>query len=290
VSAPAFQFYPKQWLGDDRILEMDWDARAMHLHLMCVAWQQSPPGTLPADERRVRRLLGNPKDWARLGPQILSAWVQIGDRFAQRGLLREAEKQARKRQKNAQPDQAGSPALEDTDLISARAPGLPIACTKTTRLSRARASSSSSTAVTTPSESKDSSGATASNRPPCECASRQPFEGQELPEAVADDFLLTFVNCKSDAAKNRHRPTWLGMLRDMRAHEYLWSEIWTAFVQAHIDAKHAPLHEFKGIWGNLRAAAAQKRGPTSGGNGNARGNGHIPKTIDSSYVFEDQRR
>lgn len=93
--APSFQFYPKQWLGDDKVLLMDWAARAMHLHLMCIAWQQDPPCTLPDDEEQWRRWCGNPhhETWSRARPQIQFAWRLCNGRWIQDGLRREWEKQ-----------------------------------------------------------------------------------------------------------------------------------------------------------------------------------------------------
>jgi uncharacterized protein YdaU (DUF1376 family) len=93
MKAPAFQFYPKQWLGDDKVLAMDWDARAMHMHLMCIAWQQTPPCTLPDDDDMIRRWLGNPKKWKLLKNQILSAWKMDDGRWVQSGLLEQFKKQ-----------------------------------------------------------------------------------------------------------------------------------------------------------------------------------------------------
>ena len=98
-NTPAFQFYPRQWLGDDKVIMMDWDARGMHLHLMCIAWQQDPPCTLPDDDDALRRLVGSPDDWDRLKPQIMAAWKKNGKRWVQAGLLREYVKQAESRKK-----------------------------------------------------------------------------------------------------------------------------------------------------------------------------------------------
>jgi uncharacterized protein YdaU (DUF1376 family) len=94
MSNPAFQFYPKQWLGDDKIMLMDWTARAMHLHFMCIAWQQEDfPCSLPNDDKMLRKLAGNPRDWGNIRAQIFNAWVLENDRFVQKGLLREYMKQ-----------------------------------------------------------------------------------------------------------------------------------------------------------------------------------------------------
>ncbi len=100
--SPAFQFYPKQWLGDDKVMLMDFDARGMHLHCMCIAWQQNDPCTLPDDDEKLRRWCGNPDrdDWEkRLKPQIFSAWKKEKSYWVQTGLKREFIKQLTKSQK-----------------------------------------------------------------------------------------------------------------------------------------------------------------------------------------------
>lgn len=75
----GFYFIPKKWLGDATVLTMDWDCKAMHFHLMCIAAQQTKPGYLLDDDNIFRRLLGNPdiNDWNnRIKPQVFSAWKQ----------------------------------------------------------------------------------------------------------------------------------------------------------------------------------------------------------------------
>jgi hypothetical protein len=102
MSADGFYFNVKQWLGDDAVLLMDWDVRAMHLHLMCIAWQKSPPGVLPSDDATLRKWLGNPEatDWTqRVRPQLLQAWREDGAQWRQEGLAREFERQASTSQK-----------------------------------------------------------------------------------------------------------------------------------------------------------------------------------------------
>lgn len=91
--SPAFQLYVKQWLGDDKVMLMDWDARGMHVHLMCIAWQQEDPCTLPDDDEVLKKWLGNPPDWERLKKQIFRSWKLENGRWIQQGLLREFNKQ-----------------------------------------------------------------------------------------------------------------------------------------------------------------------------------------------------
>lgn len=91
--SPAFQFYPKQWLGDNNVILMDWDARAMHLHLMCIAWQMEIPCTLPDDDEILQKFVGNPNGWERLKKQIFRAWRLENGLWIQDGLAREHQKQ-----------------------------------------------------------------------------------------------------------------------------------------------------------------------------------------------------
>lgn len=75
----GFYFIPKKWLGDATVMTMDWDCKAMHFHLMCIAAQQERQGYLADDDNIFRRLLGNPdiNDWNnRIKQQVFSAWKQ----------------------------------------------------------------------------------------------------------------------------------------------------------------------------------------------------------------------
>src|SRR6185295_8232743 len=96
--SPSFQLYPKQFLGDDKVMLMDWDAQGMHFHLMCISWQQDQPGTLPNEEIIIRRWCKNPsaKTWKRVWPQIKKSWqVSTKNPFKlfSRALVREHKKQ-----------------------------------------------------------------------------------------------------------------------------------------------------------------------------------------------------
>lgn len=76
MSQKGFIVSPKKWLGDLNIIKMDWDAKAMHMQLLCYAFQQEPQGYLIEDEILIRKLLENPSDevWLRVKPQIMSCW------------------------------------------------------------------------------------------------------------------------------------------------------------------------------------------------------------------------
>ncbi len=96
---------PKKWLGDNKVLKMDWTARAMHFHLMLIAWQNTPQGHLEADERTIAKYLSldvNGEEWKKYWPQISSAWQLTTaldesntsrQYYVQTGLIKEIEKQ-----------------------------------------------------------------------------------------------------------------------------------------------------------------------------------------------------
>jgi len=96
--APAFQFYPRQFAGDDQVMGMDLEAIGAHILLMCAA-AASPEGCrIEADEYAVRMRLRNPpdEDWQRIKKQLLAgAWKvsDDGNWWIQSGLERTFKKQ-----------------------------------------------------------------------------------------------------------------------------------------------------------------------------------------------------
>jgi uncharacterized protein YdaU (DUF1376 family) len=88
---------PKQWLGDDDVLAMDWPARAMHFHLLMLSVQQEPAGSIPNDTALLRRWLHSPSDevWRQVWPQISSAWRLQDGRWFNKGMVSAHEKQSR---------------------------------------------------------------------------------------------------------------------------------------------------------------------------------------------------
>jgi len=111
--APAFQFYPRQFAGDDAVMAMDLDAIGAHILLMCAA-AASPEqyrircrmdaGSMPEEyrtdtaERAIRTRLRNPsdEDWQRIKTQLLSGAWKVSDDgqwWEQDGLLRSFTKQ-----------------------------------------------------------------------------------------------------------------------------------------------------------------------------------------------------
>jgi hypothetical protein len=116
AKAPAFQFYPKQYVADKDVQAMEWDARGMYVHLLCMAWQEIPPGSIPNDDAVIRRWLNlslydsglcqRSSDrresgygcrcsdcvWRRVRPQIMAAWVLKDGRWYQDGMCKTWER------------------------------------------------------------------------------------------------------------------------------------------------------------------------------------------------------
>jgi hypothetical protein len=95
---PAFQFYPRQFAGDDRVMGMDLEAIGAHILLMCTAAASPERYRIDADEYAIRMRLRNPSDeaWQRIKKQLLSgAWKVSSDGkwWIQSGLDRTFQKQ-----------------------------------------------------------------------------------------------------------------------------------------------------------------------------------------------------
>lgn len=120
--SPSFQWYPKQYLGDDKVLAMDWDAKGMHHWLLNLSWQQEPVGSIPDDICLVRRWLGLPSGsadadrvWARVWPQIKAAWALKNGRWFNAGMVRAWERQQTYKQNGSKRRAKGELPLEDEE-------------------------------------------------------------------------------------------------------------------------------------------------------------------------------
>ena len=85
---------------------MEWDARAMHFHLLMMSIQEEPAGSLPNDMDAIRRWLTLPSGsvdsdriWRRVKPQIFAAWSLRDDRWFNSGMVETVERQQRYRER-----------------------------------------------------------------------------------------------------------------------------------------------------------------------------------------------
>jgi hypothetical protein len=148
---PSIQWYYKQYLGDNKVLAMDWDARGMHVHLLMLSIQEEPPGTIPADDAAIRRWLSLPSSaslcsqhssergsaskagydsgydcrcndcvWRRVKSQLLAAWQPNGDRLGNSGMMKACERRDHylDRYENGTKKARDSINTEDKEVIS----------------------------------------------------------------------------------------------------------------------------------------------------------------------------
>lgn len=69
---PYMPLFPEKFFADT--LSMSWDARAVYLELIALAWNRG--GTLPSDQNQLRRMIGcRTQTWRRLWQQIEPFWT-----------------------------------------------------------------------------------------------------------------------------------------------------------------------------------------------------------------------
>lgn len=74
--APAFQFYPKDFLSDANVTIMNNEQLGAYIRLMCHEWIEH---RLPGDPKKLAKLSGLGKRWNRLSDTILNCFESKGD-------------------------------------------------------------------------------------------------------------------------------------------------------------------------------------------------------------------
>lgn len=100
--APAFQFYPREFLMDGNVAGMSLQERGAYITLICLCWQER---TLPADMTRLARMVGLPtRTFTRLWRALEPCFRVSGDdtsRLIHPRLEKEREKQDAYRQRQS---------------------------------------------------------------------------------------------------------------------------------------------------------------------------------------------
>ena len=93
--APAFQFYPKDWIADTTTLSLA--AQGAYIRLLSFAWVGIPGcdvGELPNDDEKIARMLSVAIDeWLAIARDVRSLFVVDGDRMYHKRLRAERKKQ-----------------------------------------------------------------------------------------------------------------------------------------------------------------------------------------------------
>ncbi len=89
--APAFQFYPNDFLSDANVIVQSMQERGVYITLICVCWQQ---GSLPTAPEQLARFCGLPLPiFRKLWPAVAPCFRATGERFVHPRLDRERKKQ-----------------------------------------------------------------------------------------------------------------------------------------------------------------------------------------------------
>lgn len=99
---PAFQFYPKDWISDQRVRLMTPEQRGATWHLVCSCWVY-PDFSLPDDDDQLAHLAGLSRErWNECSTLVRSYFIphpSVPQRITVEWLLREREKQIDTRKK-----------------------------------------------------------------------------------------------------------------------------------------------------------------------------------------------
>jgi len=89
---PYFPFYPRDFASDGKVEAMSTAAVGAYILLLCKAWHESPPCSIPDNDSTLARWARLSADeWSSVKQAVLSAWTLCGDRWTQGRLLREFE-------------------------------------------------------------------------------------------------------------------------------------------------------------------------------------------------------
>ena len=83
-----FPFFWSDWLNDEVVMGMSLAAQGAYMRLLCHAWRQTPPATIPSHPATIMRLCGATGDeWEQVKDEVLKPWDLSGERYVQKRLL-----------------------------------------------------------------------------------------------------------------------------------------------------------------------------------------------------------
>ena len=85
-----FPFYPKDFAGDGKVEAMNTLAVGAYILLLCKAWAETPPASVPDDDATLARWSRvSPEVWTEIKPMVLAPFTPKDGRLVQRRLLAE---------------------------------------------------------------------------------------------------------------------------------------------------------------------------------------------------------
>ena len=88
--APSFQFYPKDFLSDPDVMQMNMAQKGAYITLLSFQWLNDG---LPKSDSYIRNLLGAPPKWKSLWEGISHKFIEIDGKLYNKRLYKEKQKQ-----------------------------------------------------------------------------------------------------------------------------------------------------------------------------------------------------
>jgi uncharacterized protein YdaU (DUF1376 family) len=94
---PWFPFYPKDFLCDEKVMQMSAMECGAYIRLLCIAWNSQPIGTLAGSPVALARLaVLTDHEWQEHGDVIMAPFELIDGRWCQKRMMREGRSSEKK--------------------------------------------------------------------------------------------------------------------------------------------------------------------------------------------------
>ena len=94
---PAFQFYPKDFIVDDKVAVMNMEARGVYITLLCFCWNNNG---LTNDQEELKEMCGNPENWEKIWKKVGKCFYENNGKLYNKRLDKERKKQEFWREKS----------------------------------------------------------------------------------------------------------------------------------------------------------------------------------------------
>jgi len=94
---PAFQFYPKDFIVDDKVAVMNMEARGVYITLLCFCWNNNG---LTNDQEELKEMCGNPENWEKIWKKVGKCFHENNGKLYNKRLDKERKKQEFWREKS----------------------------------------------------------------------------------------------------------------------------------------------------------------------------------------------
>jgi len=88
--SPAFQFYVKDFLTDDKVVVMNMEARGVYITLLSFCWNNNG---LTNNQEELKEMCGNPVNWEKIWGKVGRCFYVKGEKLFNKRLDKEATKQ-----------------------------------------------------------------------------------------------------------------------------------------------------------------------------------------------------